>query len=103
MKEDLTIRRATIDDIEFLTDTIVAAEKSGTDNFGLAKLFELALPIAEKILPLITDHVFPLVISTSFVGHVRTPIRFVVIMKRILITTISELTLHIGGAVGSVI
>lgn len=42
MKENLIIRRATLDDIEFLTDTIVAAEKSGTDNFGLARLFELS-------------------------------------------------------------
>lgn len=42
MKDNIIIRRATIDDIEFLTDTIVAAEKSGTDNFGLAKLFDLS-------------------------------------------------------------
>lgn len=37
--EEITINRATINDIDFITDTIVAAEKSGTDNFGLAKLF----------------------------------------------------------------
>lgn len=37
--EGITINRATINDIAFITDTIVAAEKSGTDNFGLAKLF----------------------------------------------------------------
>ena len=37
--EGITINRATINDIDFITDTIVAAEKSGTDNFGLAKLF----------------------------------------------------------------
>ena len=42
MTEDIIIRRATIDDIDFLVDTIVAAEKSGTDNFGLAKLFEVS-------------------------------------------------------------
>lgn len=42
MNEDVIIRRATINDIDFLTDTIVAAEKSDTDNFGLAKLFELS-------------------------------------------------------------
>ena len=37
--EGITINRATINDIAFITDTIVAAETSGTDNFGLAKLF----------------------------------------------------------------
>lgn len=37
--EGIIIDRATINDIDFITDTIVAAEKSGTDNFGLAKLF----------------------------------------------------------------
>ena len=42
MKEEIIIRRATTDDIDFLVDTIVAAEKSGTDNFGLATLFEIS-------------------------------------------------------------
>lgn len=42
MNEGIIIRRATTDDIDFLVDTIVAAEKSGTDNFGLAKLFEIS-------------------------------------------------------------
>lgn len=42
MREEIIIRKATIDDIDFLVDTIVAAEKSGTDNFGLAKLFEIS-------------------------------------------------------------
>lgn len=42
MSEEIKIRRATLDDVDFLVDTIVAAEKSGTDNFGLAKLFELS-------------------------------------------------------------
>lgn len=37
--EGITVYRATINDIDFITDTIVAAEKSGTENFGLAKLF----------------------------------------------------------------
>lgn len=41
MNEVKIIRRATLDDIDFLVDTIVAAEKSGTDNFGLAKLFDI--------------------------------------------------------------
>ena len=42
MNENVIIRRATMDDIDFLVDSIVAAEKSGTDNFGLAKLFEIS-------------------------------------------------------------
>ena len=42
MNEEIIIRRATSDDIDFLAETIIAAEKSGTDNFGLAKLFELS-------------------------------------------------------------
>lgn len=37
--EGIIINRAANNDIDFITDTIVAAEKSGTDNFGLAKLF----------------------------------------------------------------
>lgn len=39
---DFIIRKASTNDIGFLVDTIVAAEKSGTDNFGLARLFELS-------------------------------------------------------------
>lgn len=42
MNEEIIIRKATIEDVGFLVDTIVAAEKSGTDNFGLAKLFDLS-------------------------------------------------------------
>ena len=42
MSEEIKTRKATLNDVDFLVDTIVAAEKSGTDNFGLAKLFELS-------------------------------------------------------------
>lgn len=42
MNDNITIRKATINDIDFLVDTIVSAEKSSTDNFGLAKLFDLS-------------------------------------------------------------
>lgn len=42
MMDEVIIRKATSGDIDFLAETIVAAEKSGTDNFGLAKLFELS-------------------------------------------------------------
>ena len=40
--EDILIRKATIKDVDFLVDTIVFAEKSGTANFGLANLFEIS-------------------------------------------------------------
>lgn len=39
--KSITINRATLSDIEFIADTIIAAEKGGTENFGLAKLFEV--------------------------------------------------------------
>ena len=35
------IRRATLDDIDFLVTTIIEAEKSSTNNLGLANLFEV--------------------------------------------------------------
>lgn len=35
------IRQATVDDIDFIVDTIVAAEKSSTGNLGLANYFEV--------------------------------------------------------------
>lgn len=40
-KSKIIFRHATVNDIDFIVDTIVAAEKSGTDNFGLANLFEV--------------------------------------------------------------
>ncbi len=40
-KTKIIFRHATVNDIDFIVDTIVAAEKSGTDNFGLANLFEV--------------------------------------------------------------
>ncbi len=41
MSDKIIIRKARINDIDFLVDTIIAAEKSGTENLGLAKLFGL--------------------------------------------------------------
>lgn len=35
------IRKATLDDTNFLITTIISAEKSGTDNLGLANIFNL--------------------------------------------------------------
>lgn len=42
MNEVFLIRRASVADIDFLVETIVAAEKSGTENFGLARLFDVS-------------------------------------------------------------
>jgi ribosomal protein S18 acetylase RimI-like enzyme len=39
--EQYIIRKATCDDIWFLIETIIEAEKSNTDKFGLSTLFEL--------------------------------------------------------------
>lgn len=36
------IRKAILSDIDFIVDTIISAEKSGTNNLGLAKFFELS-------------------------------------------------------------
>jgi len=41
MKKDYSIRKARIDDINFLADVIIGAEKSMTNNLGLATFFEL--------------------------------------------------------------
>ena len=38
---DYIIRQATTDDISFIVDTIIAAEKSGTEVLGLSTLFEI--------------------------------------------------------------
>lgn len=36
------IRKATLDDVDFITKVIIEAEKSMTNNFGLAKFFEMS-------------------------------------------------------------
>lgn len=41
MESNYTIRKATINDIEFLVDVIIGAEKSMTDNLGLVTFFEI--------------------------------------------------------------
>ena len=35
------IRKATLNDVEFIADVIIEAEKSMTNNFGLANFFEM--------------------------------------------------------------
>lgn len=39
---DFTIRRATLEDIPFIIEVIIEAEKSGTDKLGLSTLFDLS-------------------------------------------------------------
>ena len=43
-------RKATVDDVGFLVDVIVNAEKSGTDKFGLANLFGISEQEARNII-----------------------------------------------------
>ena len=50
MDTNYLIRKATIDDVIFLADVIIGAEKSMTETLGLAKVFELS---EEKIHELI--------------------------------------------------
>ena len=42
MNKDYSIRRATINDVNFLADVVINAEKSMSDNLGLAKFFEVS-------------------------------------------------------------
>ena len=39
---DYVIQKATVNDVEFLADVIIGAEKSFTNNLGLANLFDLS-------------------------------------------------------------
>jgi len=41
MESEYSIRKATIKDVDFLADVIIGAEKSLTDNLGLANFFEV--------------------------------------------------------------
>lgn len=50
MDLDYSFRKATIQDVDFLADVIIGAEKSFTNNLGLARFFELS---EEKIKELI--------------------------------------------------
>jgi len=50
MDTEYIIRKATINDVEFLADVIIGAEKSFTNNLGLAKFFDLS---EEKVRELI--------------------------------------------------
>ncbi|MBQ1654959.1 MAG: hypothetical protein II060_14350, partial [Bacteroidales bacterium] len=43
-------RRATIDDIDFVVDVIVNAEKGGTEKFGFANLFGISEREARHLL-----------------------------------------------------
>ncbi len=50
MESEYVIRKATLNDVEFLADVIIGAEKSFTENLGLANFFELS---EEKVKELI--------------------------------------------------
>lgn len=50
MDLDYTFRKATVKDVDFLADVIIGAEKSFTNNLGLAKFFEIS---EEKVKELI--------------------------------------------------
>ncbi len=50
MDQEYVIKKATIKDVDFLADVIIGAEKSFTENLGLAKFFELS---EEKVKELI--------------------------------------------------
>ncbi len=50
MDTDYSIQKATINDVDFLADVIIGAEKSMTNNLGLATFFELT---EEKVKELI--------------------------------------------------
>ena len=50
MESEYSIRKATIKDVDFLAEVIIGAEKSLTNNLGIAKFFEL---IKEKVKELI--------------------------------------------------
>ena len=50
MDQEYLIKKATINDVGFLADVIIGAEKSFTNNLGLANFFELS---EEKVKELI--------------------------------------------------
>ena len=50
MESEYTIRKATIKDVDFLAEVIIGAEKSLTNNLGIANFFELS---EEKVKELI--------------------------------------------------
>lgn len=50
MEQEYVIKKATLKDVDFLADVIIGAEKSFTENLGLAKFFELS---EEKVKELI--------------------------------------------------
>ena len=50
MESEYSIRKATIKDVDFLAEVIIGAEKSLTNNLGIANFFELT---EEKVKELI--------------------------------------------------
>ncbi len=50
MDTNYIIRKATINDVDFLADVIIGAEKSLTDNLGIAKFFDLTEEKVKELL-----------------------------------------------------
>lgn len=58
MESEYVIRKATINDVNFLADVIIGAEKSLTDNLGLANFFELTEEeVKELIIKMLEEEV----------------------------------------------
>ena len=50
MDHEYVIRKATLQDVDFLADVIIGAEKSFTQNLGLANFFEISEERAKELL-----------------------------------------------------
>ena len=58
MESEYVIRKATINDANFLADVIIGAEKSLTENLGLANFFELTEEeVKELIIKMLEEEV----------------------------------------------
>jgi len=58
MNTDYTYQKATVNDVDFLADVIIGAEKSFTNNLGLANLFELSEDkVKELIIAMLKEEV----------------------------------------------
>ncbi|HMU09925.1 MAG TPA: GNAT family N-acetyltransferase [Ferruginibacter sp.] len=50
MESEYVIKKATLNDVDFIADVIIGAEKSLTDNLGLANFFELSEEEVKKLI-----------------------------------------------------
>jgi len=75
---EYTIRKATANDIDFLTEAIIAAEKSGSDKLGLATFFDIS---EEKVKSCLKEILEEEIVGCEFsldsfkvVDHEATPV-----------------------------